>query len=207
MHVAHDSGHIAAHLGICHGEQRVGAVQERRARAERHKGIHIRCAVDEPFKAADEELLVDDHDDDGEEQLDEAHRDVVVFEKIRQRPAPHHMPHGDVHEHSQKADGRDETLFELWSFAVFQGIFCSNVGACAILCRTFFGRAVAGIFHGLDDTFRRSRALNAHGVREQADRAGRNARHLADRFFHTGAARRAAHTRDVILFHFLPFLS
>jgi len=79
------------------------------------------------------------------------------------------MPHRDVHEDSQKADGRNEALFELWSFAVFQGIFCSNVGACAILRRTFFGRAVAGIFHGLDDTFRRSRALNAHGVREQAD--------------------------------------
>jgi len=49
------------------------------------------------------------------------------------------MPHGDVHEDSQKADGRDEALFELWSFAVFQGIFCSSVGACAILRRAFFG--------------------------------------------------------------------
>ena len=110
-------------------------------------------------------------------------------------------------EHSQKADGRDETLFELWSFAVFQGIFCSNVGACAILCRTFFGRAVAGIFHGLDDTFRRSVPSMpmefVSRLTEQDVTPGTLLTAFSTRVLHAAPA----HTRDVILFHFLPFLS
>ena len=62
------------------------------------------------LEAADEELLVDDHDDDGQQQLRQAHGDVVAVIKRRQRPAPHHVAHGKIHQHEQKAQRPDQSL-------------------------------------------------------------------------------------------------
>ena len=51
-------------------------------------------------------------------------------------------------------------------------------------------RTVARVLHGCDDLLRRGGSLHAHRVRQQAHRAGRDARHLRYRLFHTGASRR-----------------
>ena len=53
----------------------------------------------EGLEAADEKALVDDHDDDREQKLRQAHRHVVIRVEARQRPAPHHVPHRNIHEH------------------------------------------------------------------------------------------------------------
>ena len=77
MHVVHDGVSIALDLGICHGEQRTGAVQERHTGAERHQCVHVRRSVPQAFEAADEKLLVDDHDRSRQEQLNQSHCHMV----------------------------------------------------------------------------------------------------------------------------------
>ena len=81
--------------------------------------------MDEAFEAADEKLLVDDHDDARQDQLDEAHGDVVAVEPVRQGPAPHHVAHGEVHQHQQETQRGDEAALELGSLVVGQ---CVEVG-------------------------------------------------------------------------------
>ena len=92
-HIAHDGFLVPAHLSAGHGKERIGAVNKRGAGAERDERIHIRCAVHESLEAADEELLIDDHDDHRQQQLRQPHRDMVAVIELRQRPAPHHVPH------------------------------------------------------------------------------------------------------------------
>ena len=65
MHVAHNRICIALHLGIGHGKQRISTVNKCRHGTEGHQGIHIRGFVPQALKAADEEFLVDDHNDGG----------------------------------------------------------------------------------------------------------------------------------------------
>ena len=41
---------------------------------------------------------------------------VVAVKPAGQRPAPHHVPHGEIHQHQQKADRGDEPPFQLGRF-------------------------------------------------------------------------------------------
>ena len=92
-HVIHDRVHVAAHLRAGHRKQRIGTVRERRCRAEGDQRVHVRRAVPQALEAADEEFLVDDHDDDRQQQLRQTHGHMIVVVEARQRPAPHHVPH------------------------------------------------------------------------------------------------------------------
>ena len=96
--------------------------------------------MDEALEAVDEELLVDDHDDARQQQLDEAHSDVVAVEPVGQGPAPHHVAHGEVHQHQQEAQRGDEAALELRCLVVGQ---CIEVGAGvrSFLAEAFFGLA------------------------------------------------------------------
>ena len=102
-HVGHDRVHIAPYLRARHGEKSVGAVNERRRRAQRHQRIHVRRTVPQALETADKEFLVDDHDDNGQKHLSQAHGHMIVIVEGGQRPAPHHMAHREVHQHQQKA--------------------------------------------------------------------------------------------------------
>jgi ethanolamine utilization protein EutS len=59
-------------------------------------------AVEQALEAADEELLVDDHHDARQQQLNQTHGNVVAVEPVGERPAPHHVAHREVHQHRQK---------------------------------------------------------------------------------------------------------
>mgnify|MGYP000285499852 CR=1 FL=1 len=59
-------------------------------------------AVEQALEAADEELLVDDHYDARQQQLDQTHGNVVAVEPVGERPAPHHVAHREIHQHRQK---------------------------------------------------------------------------------------------------------
>ena len=63
------SDDIAARLRARHGKERIRAVDKRRRRAERHERVHVRRAVPERLVAADEKLLVDDHDNHSQQKL------------------------------------------------------------------------------------------------------------------------------------------
>ena len=111
-HIGHDRVHIAAHLGARHGKKRIGAVAKGRRRAQRHQRIHIGRAVPQALKTADKEALVNDHHHSSQQQLSQAHSHMVVIVEGGQRPAPHHMTHGEVHQHNQKAQRPDEPPLE-----------------------------------------------------------------------------------------------
>ena len=206
VHAAHHARRVTAQLRVRHGEEGIGAVHKRCAGAERHQRVHVRRAVNQPFEAADKELLVDDHHGGGKQQLHQAHSDVIVSHERGKRPAPHHVAHGEVHQHDEEAERRDEPALERGRLVIGKRILAKGGGAAGGTRSALQRCAVAGVLNGLDDRLRARRALHAHGVGQQADRAGRHARHGGNRLFHPGAAGGAAHARDNILFQRNPSL-
>ena len=93
VHIGHHSVHVAPHLRVRHGKQGKGAVPEGRRRAQRDQRVHVGRAVPQAFESADEKFLVDDHDNDGQQQLQKPHGHMIAVEKGGQRPAPHHVSH------------------------------------------------------------------------------------------------------------------
>ena len=205
VHVGHDGLAVARLLGVGHGKERVGAPDKAGARAEGDKRVHIRRAVQQALKAGDEKLLIDDHDDRREQELHQPHGDVVAFKPLRQRPAPHHMAHGKIHEHGEEAERGDEAALQDRRLAVGERIRRRSGGFC--LTAGFERGAVARVDDGGDDLLRGGGTLDAHGVCEQAHRAGRDAGDLGDGFFHTGGAGGAAHAGDIVLFHSVHLIS
>ena len=199
-HIGHDGGFVAPDLGRRHGEQGIGAVAEGRRGPQGHQGVHIGGPVPQGLIAADEELLVDDHDDPRQQQLGQAHGHMVVVVKRRQGPAPHHVAHGKVHQHQQKAHGPDKPPPDTGRLVVLQLLL---VGAGRRLGRALFRRAVPRRLHGGNDGGGLRRALHAHGVGQQAHGAGRDPRDLPHRLFHPGRAGGAAHARDIVLLHWV----
>ena len=102
-HIFHDGVHIPTHLGAGHGKQGVGAVDKGGRGSQGHQGVHIGRPVPEAPEAADEEFLVNHHDDDRQQQLGQAHGHMIAVKEGRQWPAPHHITHGKVQQHQQKA--------------------------------------------------------------------------------------------------------
>ena len=111
MHVGHNCLGISLHLGTGHGEQGIHAVNESGGGTQGNQGIHVGRPVGQALKAIDEKFLVHHHDSHGEQKLYQTHGDVVAVKEVRQRPAPHHMSHGKIHERDQQAEGNDEPLF------------------------------------------------------------------------------------------------
>ena len=152
-HVVHDGVHVAAHLRAGHREQCVGAVHECRRRAKGDQRVHIRRAVPQALEAADEKFLVDDHDDDRQQQLCQTHRHVVVIVEARQRPAPHHVPHREVHQYDQKSDRPDEPPLQRGRRMILERLFVLR-HARGLLRHALFARAVARLLHRTDDGLR-----------------------------------------------------
>ena len=167
-HAAHDGGLIPPDLGGSHGKQGIGAVAEGRRGPQGHQGVHIGSPVPQGLIAADEELLVDDHDDHRQQQLGQPHGHMVVVVKRRQGPAPHHVAHGKVHQHQQKAHGPDKPPPDTGRLVVLQLLL---VGAGRRLGRALFRRAVARRLHGGKDGGGLRRALYAHRIGQKAHRA------------------------------------
>ena len=162
-HVIHNRVHIAPHLRARHGEEGVGTVHKGRRRAQRHQRIHVGRAVPQALEAADKEFLVDDHDNDRQKQLGQPHGHVIIVIESRQRPAPHHVTHGEVHQHQQEAHRPDQPLFQKRGLVILQLLFrLRRTGGR--LARALFRRAVARLFHSRDDGLGRGRAFHAHGI-------------------------------------------
>ena len=98
----HDERVVAVHLSAGHGEQGVGAPEKAGRGTQRHQCVHVGGTVEQALEAADEELLVDDHYDARQQQLDQTHGNVVAVEPVGERPAPHHVAHREIHQHRQK---------------------------------------------------------------------------------------------------------
>ena len=82
----HDEFVIAIDLSTGHGKEGVSAPHKAGHGAQGHQRVHVGSAVEQALEAADEELLVDDHDDAGQQQLDEAELQIpiIVFTTCRE---------------------------------------------------------------------------------------------------------------------------
>ena len=197
---------VAVHLRSGHGEQHNGRIDKRRAGAHRDQGVHVGSPVEQTLKAADEKLLVDHHDNAREQHLDDPHGHMISVKKGGQRPSKHHMPHGKVHEYQQKAQGRDQPLFQDRRLVVLQRLFFRRdlgrkaPGRPCALC-SLGRRAVSGVLHCLHNIRCRRSSLNAERIGQKTHVARRDARHLGYRFLHARLAGRAAHSCYCILLH------
>ena len=162
----HDEFVIAIDLSTGHGKEGVSAPHKAGHGAQGHQRVHVGRAVEEALEAVDEELLVDDHDDAGQQQLDEAHGNVVAIKPVGE--GPHHVAHGEVHQHQQKAQRGDEPPLELGRLMVGQGVQIGAGAVGSVTGRTLEAGTVTGVLHGFEDGRLAGRALHAHGVGQQA---------------------------------------
>ena len=81
MHVVMDSSHIIVGRSPGHGEQDCHAPDIGHSAAHRHQRIHIRSAMDESPESADEEFLIDDHDNECQDSFKKRDSDGIALEK------------------------------------------------------------------------------------------------------------------------------
>ena len=188
-------------LCVGHRKQRIDAPHKRCHRAECNQRIHIRRAVNQSLKSAEKEFLIDHHDDTGQQQLQQSHRNVIALQTCRKRPSPHHMSHGQIHQDNQKSYRGNQPPLELRCLPVGQHI---GIRRRTLMLRAFPRGAVSCRFHRRDNLLRRCRTLHTHGIGQQTDRTGGHAGHLGYRLLHPRAACGTAHTGHGILLHIEP---
>ena len=194
-----DRFRVSPHLRAGHGKEGIGAVYKRSARAERNKRIHVRRAAPQALESADKEVLIDDHDRGRKQQLRKAHRDVVPRKECRQRPAPHHVSHGNIHEREQESDRQKQSAFETRRIVILERRL-----RLALRLRgdapALFACTVPRTFHRGNHGIGSGVAFHAHRVCQQTHGAGRNARHSRNRLFDPCRAGGAAHAGHIVLF-------
>ena len=180
-----------------HAIEHRDAVAVGRRRAERDERVHVRRAMQQPRDAAAEKFSVDDQNCRREQKLRQPLRHGVFGQRRRERPAPHAVPHGEIHQRQQQRQRAEQAREQSLALALFGALRSARLRR-----RPLPACAVARCADGLDNGLRRGVALDRHGVRQQADRAGVHARNGLDGLFHTCAARRAAHSGHIkLLFH------
>ena len=110
------------------------------------------------------------------------------------------VAHGEVHEDQQEAQGPQEPLLQHRRLPILQRLLLGGV-IHLLLGRALLPAAIARRLHGLNDGLGAGRALHAHGVGQEAHRAGGDPLHPVHGLLHPGAAGRAAHAGDVVLLH------
>ena len=195
-----------------HPVKDVDGPAEGHARAECHKCIHVRRTVKQRLESGGEEVLVDDHHGCRQEHLCQCQSQMIVREECRERPSPHIVAHGDVHQDSEEEDGILQPPDQFRCRVILQGFLLRpESGACAsfaALC-AFLPEAgtVAGLLNRRDDSGAVRRSLDAHRIGQKRDRDRLHTRHLRNRLFNMSLAGRAAHSCYCILCHRRSFLS
>ena len=207
MHIGHNRFHISLNLSLGHCKQGIGTIDKRSSRPQSYQGIHIRCSVNQACKTADEKLLIDHHNNDRQQKLNQPHGHMIIFKKSRQRPAPHHMPHRKIHQYNKKSQGSKQSLFHNRRLPVDQSL--RFVSYRHTLCRMFpfFRCTISCILHSINDCLRRGRPFHTHRIRQQTDRTGCNSGNLQNCLLHPAAAGRTGHSRNCILIHLTPPIS
>ena len=205
VHIRHNTRRILPQLGIRHGKQRVGAVHEGSSRSQRHQRIHVGRSMEQALESADEKLLVNHHDNHCQKQLHKSHGHMVLSQKFRQRPVPHHMSHGYIHQRNQETKGSDQSFFENGRLPVLQHILPSGCRICFLLsgCLRFRRSSVSCFFHCRYDSFRAGVSLHTHGIGQKTHRTGCHPRVLWRRPSPPGRCRQ----RSSCLSHYIaPYL-
>ena len=190
----------------CHPVKDVDGPAEGHARAECHKCIHVRRPVKQRLEAGSEEVLVDDHHDRRQKHLRQCQSQMIVREECRERPSPHIVPHGDVHQDSEEENGILQPSDQLRRRVILQGFLLrpeSGTRASFAALRALLPEAgaVAGLLNRRDDSSAVRRSLDAHRIGQKRDRDRLHTRHLRNSLFDMSLAGRAAHSCYCILCH------
>ena len=172
--------------------------------AQRNEGIHIGGAVEQGLEAHFIVFIVDIHDGQYQQELDQSEAEGVsaIVKEMREGP-PHHVPHGDIKEREEKAQGDHKSALHPQQF----GLYVDRGSGIRLGAALGGGERgpVARIIHRGNDGFRTLSArviLHQHGPAQQVDIDGGHARELLHCLGHMGRAGRAGHTGDIeFLFH------
>ena len=163
--MGHNRLMVSPDLGIRHGKKGVSTVNKGRRGSQSHQCVHIGRTVPQALKAGNKKLLVDNHDRRRQQQLEQPHSHMILRKKSGYRPIPHHMPHGEIHQHRQKSQRPEQAPLQHRCFPVLQSILRS----CPTGCRrgrsaSLFRSAVARLDHCRNNILRRRGTLHAHGI-------------------------------------------
>ena len=210
VHVRHHGFSVPRQLVAGHLEQDQGAPDKGGHGTHGHQGIHIGGQMQQALKAAGKKSAVDHHDDPCQDHLRQPHGNVVSLKECRQRPAPHHMSHGAVHQNQKDADGRDQAPAQHRCFPVLQrvllffhpgpcpGCRVIRISSLCTICTAGDRRPVARVFHSRNHGRGVRGPLHAHGIGQQAHGHGRDARYASHCFFDPRLTCRAAHSRYIV---------
>ena len=153
--------------------------------------------MQEALKTADKKPLVDDHNQARQQQLVKADCQRIFRQNSRNRPTPHEMAHGYIHQRQKQTQRSNQPACELRRFMILQRL----PGGGLVLPRSAVFRrcAISGGSDRIANILRCHRRTkgNVHRIRQQADRYFMNARHCRHRFFHMRAACGACHAGDI----------
>ena len=189
---------IAVHQHTAHSEQDNRAVPERRRRAQRYQRIHVRRTVQKAPRTAHEKSLIDEQDRPRQEQFQHAQRQRIPCQRCKQRPSPHHMSHGYIHQGQEKGNRCDQARTKAPDLSpVRRHVLCRTRMRFRIVLRV---GTVSCRLHRMHDLRTAHLALNAHIPGEQIHRAALNAIEPADRLFYARRACCTAHAGHLIFF-------
>ena len=152
----------AVQLRVGHGETaRRCCTAEGRRRAERDERVHVRaCGASRLLKPLMKNFWLMTMTMTVSSSWVRPMATWLPSNQRGQRPAPHHVTHGEVHQHDQEAQRPAQAAFELRGFVVFEGFLR---GGCALLAfRALDACAIARILHCADNFAVRRRAFDAH---------------------------------------------
>ena len=146
VEVVHGGLNIAVYRRVTHLEEHCGAVYICRRAPEGDERIHIRRAVKKALGSADKKALIYDRHGSCQKELIKSYRKRVRGENFRQRPAPHQVSHGYIHQRQEQyCRGYESikyflrlTAFERRFFILF---FAADILRCCAVARCGHGSA------------------------------------------------------------------
>ena len=199
---------MSRHLIPGHLEQNHRAPCKRYPGPHGHQRVHVRRPMHQTGEAADKKLLVDHHHDGCQDHLHQSDPHRIPLEECRQRPAPHAVPHGKIHENQQKSHRTQEAALQHRRLVIPESLlFPAEIHCAAFFPRSFpvhGRRIIARIPDGLHHRLGGRCAFHPHGVRQQTDRTLPDPRHAVHCLLHPGLTGRTAHSCYCILIQSLP---
>ena len=156
------------------------------------------------LEPADEERPVDAHDNESQEHLGQHQPRQIPGEKLGHRPVQHIVPHGEIHQHYQEAQGKNQPPAQFRRIMILQRLLVRRQLLSYPLLlglRTLDRSTIASILHGLNNGRIVSGTLHPHTIGQKRYRHRFDPGDGSHRLLHMRLTRGARHTRYHILFH------
>ena len=164
--------------------------------AQGDQRVHVGGAVPQGLEAHGVVFAVDEHNGQGQQELDHGHHQGVgrLVEEGGQGPA-HHVAHGDIEQGRQEHQRGEEAALHAGGLLRHDVSGPGYGGRGRLARRSGEGGAVARLLHGVDDLVGGGLVgiFHQHGVAQQVDVAGLHAGHAVHGLLHMGGAGCAGH--------------